>query len=231
MDDSAGRRKPSVPDLGGINPAEAAADILATIQDAAAEEVSTGAAKMVIVTVGAKVGDQADVVREYADVADGLEYPTINAAVRPMPGDQAVAIERPGGMVILGKAWAPGDPDLDTVRAGTDMLTNAVTNRILAPGSVAGDNVQANAIRNSELAANAVDTGNVKDGSITGVKLSANYAAQNHNHPEYAGDNHSHNYASSGHGHGGHNHSYNTYTGATWENAKWTSYNTGSSQV
>jgi hypothetical protein len=240
-----GIQEPSTPDLGGLNEAEAAADILSTIQSAAAEQIAHDAAKIVIATIDTKVSDQVDVVREYADLPDEIYYPAINAAVRPAVGDKVLAVERPGGMAILGVAWAPGMPDLNTVRAGTDMLTNAVDSRVLASGPnnadravdgnniktgvIAGDHIIANAIRGSELAQNAVDTGNVKDKSITGAKLASDYASDGHGHK--ASDNNMDTFASSGHGHGSHKHTYDTYTGATWENATWKQFNTGTSAV
>ncbi len=201
-----GHQQPSTPDLGGINPADAAADILATIQDAAQETVAQDAAKMVIVTVETKVADQADVTREYADTPDGLNYPMINAAVRPIAGDQALAIERPGGMVIIGKAWAPGDPDLNTVRSGDDMLSNAVDNRVLAGGPDNADR--------------AVDTSNIKRGAVTNEIL-ANPNGHSHDisgSTSNAGA-HSHNITGSTSSGGGHTHKYGYYTkltGQTW---------------
>lgn len=112
-----GHSEPSVPALGRVNPEEATADILSTIQDAAAQEVVHGAAKLIIATVDSKAAgsEQVDVVREYADISDGLNYPMVNAARKPLPGDQVVAIERPGGMVVLGTAWQAGERDLPAV--------------------------------------------------------------------------------------------------------------------
>ena len=221
MTDNSGHHQESVPSYGGVNPEEIAADVLSTMQDAAAEEVATSGSKLLIATIHAVDNTDAtvDVVREYADTNDGITYPAVNASVPPKPGDTVVAVERPGGAVIIGKAWAPGDPNLDTVRSGDDILTNAVDNRILAGGD-----------ENSER---AVDTNNIKRGAVTNELLS-NPNGHSHavggNSGNVGGHDHScSNDGSHGHDSGGnHNHTYKTYTGATWENAKWETFNTSS---
>jgi hypothetical protein len=107
--------------------ADVAARALASIQGAAENASKEVSASMVIGDLGTVNNSNhfAGLTREYSTASDGLEYPMVAGAYRPVAGDRVVAMERPGGAVILGKAWSPGLPDLEDVRWG-DIHTNAI---------------------------------------------------------------------------------------------------------
>lgn len=101
-----------------------------SVQQAAAQEVVRGSARLLRGQVVRLVGQKVDIRREYASAADGVLYPLIATAQKPAVNDWVWCLQSAGGVVVLGRSLAAADMDIPGLKVYVDSADSALGTRI-----------------------------------------------------------------------------------------------------